>query len=392
MHSPGGVALLRLQSDGAVHPEDSTSCRFKIVLANATLQRMADRAMKGVASALFGSNSSVGRANSLVPIQQPHGASTELVSSAAATVQNACSTLVKISFWGGVAACILAVVVSAAVTWALGFLGVSAWSVATTVCYNVGQVWLWTAAGFTLCVQVTDGGCFPAHAQVMLAGQAAPISMNQLQIGHHIMSAPNPVHHGVTQPAFHDQVFMWGHRDAYAWSSFKSIAVRNVNATLDISPGHYLPVADQDTARSHIFVMTAAKNVRPGHVVLVWDKDAGSLRPEVVVNVTDAVYQGLFNPLTLDGTLIVNNVVTSAHSDWFLEKIVPKSMHKHNHDIYQAVLSPARMLYHAVGADTVKRIDDEVNLAQRFGQGGVFAYAGGLAYVVSQLTANGASP
>jgi desert hedgehog protein len=61
---------------------------------------------------------------------------------------------------------------------------------------------------------------------------------------------------------------------------------------------------------------------------------------------------GLYNPFTLGGTIIVNGVVASTHSNWFLDTafdfvglthLLPAT--------YQAVLFPVRVLYHVLGKE-----------------------------------------
>lgn len=53
---------------------------------------------------------------------------------------------------------------------------------------------------------------------------------------------------------------------------------------------------------------------------------------------------GLYNPYTTSGTLIVKNITTSCHSDWFLEDVVSDSS---IHYIYQNILSPVRLIYYS---------------------------------------------
>ena len=43
-----------------------------------------------------------------------------------------------------------------------------------------------------------------------------------------------------------------------------------------------------------------------------------------VVAVRTKVDVGAFNPLTMNGTIVVDGVVASAHSDWFLDGLVSR--------------------------------------------------------------------
>lgn len=62
--------------------------------------------------------------------------------------------------------------------------------------------------------------------------------------------------------------------------------------------------------------------------------------------------KGLYNPLTLGGTIIIDGVATSVHSEWFLDPLFEKlGLVAWLPAAYQAVLSPARLLFKAVGPE-----------------------------------------
>ena len=68
---------------------------------------------------------------------------------------------------------------------------------------------------------------------------------------------------------------------------------------------------------------------------------------EKVILVGTEQAKGLWNPFTLAGTIVVDGIVASCHSDWFLEElpewlrpsaaIIPR--------IYQTLMAPARKIY-----------------------------------------------
>ena len=67
--------------------------------------------------------------------------------------------------------------------------------------------------------------------------------------------------------------------------------------------------------------------------------------------------RGLYNPLTLSGTIIVGGVAASVHSDWFLDSIfhtllIPAWLPA----AYQAVLAPARLLYAVMGMEIYTQV------------------------------------
>ena len=70
----------------------------------------------------------------------------------------------------------------------------------------------------------------------------------------------------------------------------------------------------------------------------------------VVTGISVLKKQGLYNPFTLGGTIIVNGVVASSHSDWFLDSLFQVFNLVHwLPAAYQLVLLPVRMLYYYLG-------------------------------------------
>ncbi|EFJ16220.1 hypothetical protein SELMODRAFT_421866 [Selaginella moellendorffii] len=100
---------------------------------------------------------------------------------------------------------------------------------------------------------------------------------------------------------------------------------------------------------------------------------------------------GLFNPLTLQGTIVVNGVAASVHSDWFLDTLFDTfGLTAYLPAAYQAILSPARLLYTLLGPNSYlalyKWIDARINVAE-FGtdNGGKIAAGALLACGIASL-------
>ena len=60
------------------------------------------------------------------------------------------------------------------------------------------------------------------------------------------------------------------------------------------------------------------------------------------------VNKGKYNPYTLGGNIVVNGVLSSAHSEFVLDDYMPAFMVKYLPAIYQAMFAPGRLLY-AIG-------------------------------------------
>ena len=62
--------------------------------------------------------------------------------------------------------------------------------------------------------------------------------------------------------------------------------------------------------------------------------------------------------------LVVDGVVASCHSEWFLDALVPASMVRYLPAIYEATLTPVYWLYRLVGAASARWLAEDVGLVQ----------------------------
>jgi len=164
-----------------------------------------------------------------------------------------------------------------------------------------------------------ESACFPADATVTLASGEA-VRMDALAVGDAV---------AVGGGRFSD-VFAFSHADADAASTFVELTVGAPAADacaaherpLRLTPGHYLSVNGR---------MAAASTVAVGDVLLRADGSAA-----VVARVATRRGAGLFNPHTVDGSILVDGIVTSTYTT----AVEPR--------VAAAALTPLRALY-AVG-------------------------------------------
>merc|ERR1711988_538623 len=84
--------------------------------------------------------------------------------------------------------------------------------------------------------------------------------------------------------------------------------------------------------------------------------DDGTLALSYVTKVSTVFKRGIYNPFTLQGDIVVNGVLASVHSDWFLDSIAAVTgTTSYLPGTYQAILAPARMLYYAVGGEVARK-------------------------------------
>ena len=89
---------------------------------------------------------------------------------------------------------------------------------------------------------------------------------------------------------------------------------------LELSPKHFLPVG---TSKDHALrqgVMKQARAVVPGDTV--WTVESSQVTAYRVAHVEAVSKQGLWAPYTRHGTIVVNGVVASVHSDWVLDSLL----------------------------------------------------------------------
>ncbi len=184
--------------------------------------------------------------------------------------------------------------------------------------------------------------CFPADAIVTTA-HAGDLPISSLKIGDKVLAARPD---GST---FFDDVYMFGHKDATAASSF---------VKLETGSGAVLRL----TADHHLFVTRAGQRLEiPSSKALVGDLVHVAGRPgasqlEAIASKSLMAGTGLFNPYTLSGSIVVDGVAASCHSSWILDRIfelagvsVP--------DGYQIAFAPVRALYRVLGAERMASVE-----------------------------------
>jgi hypothetical protein len=152
--------------------------------------------------------------------------------------------------------------------------------------------------------------CFPADATVELE-RGGKVAMADLKVG-------DSVRVGASE---FSKVYMFTHRNADVQAAFVKLVVAGANQPLRMTGGHYLYVNGK---------LQTARTVSVG--------DSVQTAAGAVANVTAVAREwttGLYNPHTLHGDIVVDNVLTSTYT----ESVAPALAH--------ALLFPVRALYRA---------------------------------------------
>jgi len=186
--------------------------------------------------------------------------------------------------------------------------------------------------------------CFPSDATVSMQ-DGSTRRMADLKIGDRV---------AVIRPdgsrGFED-IYLFTHKDQTAAAVYITLTLES-GRKLTLSPRHFIPVATDRGARWQARVLKGGNEVRVGDVVW-FDGPNGVATASPVIEIAREVRPGLYNPLTLGGTIVVDGVAASAHSDWFLDGLVSADTQG---KVYQAMFLPVRAIYHVIGPTRMETV------------------------------------
>ena len=148
-----------------------------------------------------------------------------------------------------------------------------------------------------------------------------------------------------------DDIYLFTHKDQVTSAPYVTLTLES-GRKLSLSPRHFIPVATEPGASWQAHVLKGGNEVRVGDVVWFEGTD-GTATASPVIEIANAVRTGLYNPLTLGGTILVDGVAASAHSDWFLDGLVSADTQG---KVYQAMFLPVRAIYHLIGPSRMETI------------------------------------
>jgi Hint module len=184
--------------------------------------------------------------------------------------------------------------------------------------------------------------CFPSDARVLtLDGRCT--MMADLRLGDKVLC--DVVDTDRTDPTKYDEIYMFGHRDAEATDEPFLRLRYSEEGSIRLTPDHRIPIRRFEEGLKTV----PARDVRVGDELFVVD---GGIA--VVQAIEEICADGLWNPYTLRGTIVVDGVLASCHSSSVLDGIF-ETVKVPSDAAYQVAFAPIRWTYGLLGAERMRR-------------------------------------
>lgn len=148
------------------------------------------------------------------------------------------------------------------------------------------------------------GGCFPPLATVY-AENKGTLNMADLRIGDKVLSLKADGKLGFSE------VVSFLDRNDKRSGVYYSISTSDLR-TITLTDNHLIYTSTTNSSSIESYVANYAQTVQVGQFVLVNDNNS-EIRASQVTHVTSQTVTGVYAPLTNDGTIVVNGVVTSCY-------------------------------------------------------------------------------
>ena len=158
-------------------------------------------------------------------------------------------------------------------------------------------------------------GCFTGSSLVVLEN-GSPKKMSDLQVGDSVLTVSD------NNVLSFSPIILNLHRSPKEFGEFLVLQT-NTGHSLTLSLQHLLYIKPKNTAQNETeqdtdkkaFRPVFASSVKKGDSLLVYDK-YNALKLGVVVNMEQMAMEGLYSPLTIQGNIIVDDVLASCYSDF----------------------------------------------------------------------------
>ncbi|XP_051872317.1 sonic hedgehog protein [Pristis pectinata] len=217
-------------------------------------------------------------------------------------------------------------------------------------------------------VAAKSGGCFPASARVSLEnGDTKPVK--DLKPGDRVLAADE------LGNLLYTDFVMFLDRAEEAEKVFYVIETREPRRKLALTAAHLLFVGHSSSEGPIGFKATFASSVRAGQLVYITDGDSQRLWPARVHKVYLEEMKGAYAPLTVQGTLVIDQVLASCYA--VIEE----------HTLAHWALAPVRMRH---AAKSLLLTSDPLMVNSTVQEDGVHWYSSAL-YQIGRWVLDGAS-
>lgn len=161
-----------------------------------------------------------------------------------------------------------------------------------------------------------------------------------------------------------DEIYFFGRADESTTGRFFQFEILgNDSVKFQVTGKHFLPGCPGNSGCIWAErVQMYAQDFQQGHYIWIAPLGSSKLELRQIVGMSIVEEKGLYNPYTLTGTIVVNGVIASAHSDWILDYVVPSAWTRWLPSIYQALFFPGRVLYGLLCVVGPATLDTVVNL------------------------------
>ena len=146
--------------------------------------------------------------------------------------------------------------------------------------------------------------CFPGVSKVWVLDKALPIQMKDLSTGDQVLAWNTSTHKLEYSP-----LIMYNHLNRTKTIEYLQLEVDN-GKTLHITDDHFVFTFDDSAWTSKPAAM-----VTPGEKMLTHDVSTGKTVMATITNIDNIELKGLYSPITLNGTIIVDDVMASCYGN-----------------------------------------------------------------------------
>jgi len=202
--------------------------------------------------------------------------------------------------------------------------------------------------------------CFPASATVTVddgSEYGQKTVMSDLKIGDKVLVVDSST--GATS---YSDVYAFGHRDSEKVHNYYTVTTAS-ESSLQLSAEHYMYVSEHGCNDS----ITAATTLSPNFVKVgmgAWVHTPEGMTCSPIVEIRQSKEKGLYNPYTLNGSILVNDMYASSysgHDEIPVEKFLSAFMNAENvarsaPAAWHTLFAPLRALYLAKGPEWTTRV------------------------------------